>query len=93
MPVKDPHFMRFDNVFNWGNIISLVVICVGGLWTLSELKSELQYTQQVVEDMQTDQEATEVRLRALELGFGRIEERLVSIQGSIQQLVTQKNEE
>lgn len=76
--------MRFENVLNWGNIITLVVISVGGLIAFSKLQAEVAFMRDAVTEMRREDDATEVRLRALELGFGRIEERLIAIQNILQ---------
>lgn len=93
--------MRFENVMNWGNIITLVVLGGGGLLAMGELRSEVRFTQESVvalrqsqaelkADVLQEQRESEARVRALELGFGRIEERLVSIQTDLQRLVNER---
>lgn len=81
--------MKFENVVNWGNIITLAVMGVGGLWAFSKVQAEVTYMREAVVEMRRESDATEVRLRTLELGFGRVDERLVSIQNDIQRLLRQ----
>ena len=76
--------MRFENVLNWGNIITLVVMGVGGLIAFSKLQAEVAFMRDAVTEMRREDDATEIRLRSLELGFGRIEERLIAIQNILQ---------
>lgn len=76
--------MRFENVLNWGNIITLVVMGVGGLVAFSKVQSEVTYMRDALIEMRREDDATEIRLRSLELGFGRIEERLIAIQNILQ---------
>lgn len=76
--------MRFENVLNWGNIITLVVMGVGGLVAFSKVQSEVTYMRDALIEMRREDDATEIRLRSLELGFGRIEERLIAIQSILQ---------
>lgn len=76
--------MRFENVLNWGNIITLVVMGVGGLVAFSKVQSEVTYMRDALIEMRREDDTTEIRLRSLELGFGRIEERLIAIQNILQ---------
>lgn len=87
---------------NWGNIITLVVLGGGGLLAMGELRSEVRNTQENVnsirqsqielrQELLQEQQDSDTRVRALELGFGRIEERLVSIQANLQQLVNERD--
>lgn len=76
--------MRFENVLNWGNIITLVFMGVGGLIAFSKVQAEVTYMRDALNEMRREDDATEIRLRSLELGFGRIEERLIAIQNILQ---------
>ncbi len=76
--------MRFENVLNWGNVLTLIVMGVGGLIAFSKVQSEVTYMRDALIEMRREDDATEVRLRSLELGFGRIEERLIAIQNILQ---------
>ncbi|NGQ93372.1 hypothetical protein G5V65_21020 [Rhodobacter sp. HX-7-19] len=76
--------MRFENVLNWGNIITLVVMGVGGLVAFSKVQSEVTYMRDALIEIRREDDATDIRLRSLELGFGRIEERLIAIQNILQ---------
>lgn len=82
--------MRFENVLNWGNIITLVVISVGGLVAFSSMQAEVRFLREIVTEIREDQSNYEVRIRTLELGFGRVEERLVAIYGDIQRLLNRE---
>ena len=76
--------MRFENVLNWGNIIVLAVMLLSGLTAFNKVQAEVQYLRDVVMESRRGADATELRLRSLELGFGRIEERLIAIQNILQ---------
>ncbi len=84
--------MRFDNVLNLGNIITLIVLGGGGLIAFSEVRSEVSFMREAVIEMRRENDAKEIRLRTLELGFGRVDERLVSIQNDIQRLLRQQEQ-
>lgn len=76
--------MRFENVLNWGNVLTLVVMMIGGLVAFSKVQSEVQYLRDTIVDVRRNADGAEIRLRSLELGFGRIEERLIAIQNILQ---------
>lgn len=80
---------RFENMLTGGNLLTIIAMVVGGLFAFFQVQADVQQLRDAVMDMKADNESAEVRLRALELGFGRVEERLVSIQTSLQQLLTQ----
>lgn len=83
MPIK------FENVFNWSNMLTLGSVLVVGLATFTTMKTELAYFRAEYLDERREsrqsQREMEIRVRALELGFGRIEERLINIQNLLQQ--------
>lgn len=79
--------MKFENVLNWGQVLTLVVMGAGGLFAFAKLQAESEYMRTAVEEMRRENDTYDIRLRALELGFGRVEERLVSIQQDLQQLL------
>lgn len=81
---------RFENMWTIGNVITIVGMVAGGIVAFVQVRSDVQQLREMVIEMKADNEAEEVRLRALELGFGRVEERLVSIQTTLQQLVNQQ---
>jgi len=76
--------MRFENVFNWAHVFTLVIMMISGLTAFNKVQSEVQYLREMVVEARREDDATEVRLRSLELGFGRIEERLIAIQNILQ---------
>lgn len=78
---------RFDNVFNWTHLITIVSMIAGGMLLLTEMRSEVDQMRVMILELRDQGQDREVRIRALELGFGRIEERLVAIQSNLQQLV------
>jgi hypothetical protein len=71
--------IRFENVLNWGNIITLGFMGVGGLWAFSQVQSEVAYMRESMIELRQDADTSDVRLRTLELGFGRVEEKLNGI--------------
>ncbi len=85
--------MRFDNVLNMGNIITLVVLGGGGLIAFAQVRADVTYMREAVLEMRRENDAKEIRLRTLELGFGRVDERLVSIQNDIQRLLRQQEQD
>lgn len=84
--------MKFENVLNWGQVLTLVVMGAGGLFAFAKLQAESGYLREAIQDVRRETDAYDIRLRALELGFGRVEERLVSIQGDIQRLLQNQNQ-
>lgn len=85
--------MRFENVLNWGNVLTLAVMGIGGLWAFSKVQAEVSYMREAVVEMRRENDANEIRLRTLELGFGRVDERLVAIQNDIQRLLRQQEQD
>lgn len=85
--------MRFENVLNWGNVLTLAVMGIGGMWAFSKVQAEVAYMREAVVELRRENDQTEIRLRTLELGFGRVDERLVSIQNDIQRLLRQQEQD
>jgi uncharacterized protein (DUF3084 family) len=78
--------IRFENSLSIGNLITLGALAVGGVYALSEMRADLrtqrENTKRVetqIETVLTDAAAREARIRALELGAGRTEEKLTNI--------------
>lgn len=77
---------RFDNTWTFGNTITIVAMFLGliGLWNeinteVARQASMLQQKSEVIEELKMGAAAREARIRALELGAGRTEEKLLSI--------------
>lgn len=80
---------RFENMWTIGNIVTIVGMVIGGIVAFVQVRADVQQLREMVVEMKSDNDSEEIRLRALELGFGRVEERLVSMQSLLQQLVNQ----
>lgn len=81
---------KFDNTWTFGNTLTLIVIVLGGVAAYTELHATMraqgqalsQYRETVIETRSSVMN-NDSRIRALELGAGRIEERLVSINAAL----------
>lgn len=82
-------------------MISLAIIVLGGLGTYVKIESQLQVQAEIslqlgreTERMKTDSAQREIRLRSLELMQGRIDEKLINITATLQEIkaVLQKGE-
>lgn len=96
---------RFENMWTPGNFLTMLTMAIGGLFMFVSMQNKVDQLFQIVTEMkqedqrdkqlqnQNDRE-NEARLRALELGFGRVEERLVTIQSNqalVLQLIQEQN--
>lgn len=81
---------RFENMWTIGNIITIISMVVAGLTAFIQVRADVQQLREIVMELKADNAAEEVRLRSVELGFGRVEERLVSMQTLLQQLVNRQ---
>lgn len=88
---------KFDNTWTIGNVLTLLILGFGGVGVYSQINEQiaiqaevLRQTQaQVVEmraEMDRFESAAEVRIRALELGAGRVEEKLIAIGASLNRI-------
>lgn len=77
---------KFENMLSWGNVITIGLLLVGGITAFSNMKTESAYMKAALDSMIADQRDYEVRLRALELGSGRVEEKLNAITLTLQRI-------
>lgn len=77
--------IRFENVVNWNIVVTLGAAAVSGLLAFSAVQADVRYLRESLVELTRRDADREIRVRALELGFGRIEERLIAIQGLLQQ--------
>lgn len=85
--------MRFDPAITVGNILTLAILGGGGLMAYAEVRSETNFMREQIIEMRREEDAKEIRLRTLEMGFGRVDERLSSIQNDIQRLLRQAEQD
>lgn len=83
---------KFWNTFTAGNVVTIAGMLVGGLLVFAEVRTEVRAIREIVMEMKRENDSAEVRLRAVELGFGRIEERLVAIQINLQQIAATQSQ-
>ena len=88
-------FPRFENTWTFGNSLTLLAMAVGGFMVYSDMAGQVRVLNQIVsqyrEDVSTLRQSVaqnDARIRALELGVSRIEEKLVSINATMQRIET-----
>lgn len=91
---------RFENTWTFGNTLTLVAMAIGGFMVYSDMASQVRVLNQIVveyrgnvTELRTAVAQNDARIRALELGVSRIEEKLVSINAAIQRVETALNQE
>lgn len=91
---------RFENTWTFGNTLTLVAMFLGGVGVYYETSAQVRVLTQIVSqyredilDMREIGAQNDARIRALELGAGRIEEKLLAMSATLQrieQLIAQK---
>lgn len=84
---------RVENTWNKGNMISLaaVLITMGGSYMKlhSEITRQSEISQSYIEELKQQREFTqqlEARVRAVEVSQSRIDEKLIAISGTLQEI-------
>ena len=86
-------FPRFENTWTFGNTLTIVSMVIGGFMVYSDVASQVRVLNQIVLEYRSDVvdlrntvNQNEARIRALELGVSRIEEKLVAINITLQNI-------
>jgi septal ring factor EnvC (AmiA/AmiB activator) len=84
---------RFDNTWTIGNALTLLALFLGGMGVYTKINNQL--TQQAelirqygddIQELRLEDTETENRVRQLELSQGRIDEKLISIAATLQEI-------
>lgn len=84
---------RFENTWTFGNTLTLLLMIIGGAGIYSDINASIRVQEQAV--IQYREDLAEIRasasdndgrIRALELGAGRIEEKLLSIDAALSRI-------
>lgn len=86
-------FPRFENTWTFGNTLTIIAMALGGLSVYVDTAAQIrvlnqsltQYREDVGE-LRSTVAQNDARIRALELGVSRIEEKLVSINATMQRV-------
>lgn len=86
-------FPRFENTWTFGNTLTIVAMALGGISVYADTAAQIrvltqsltQYREDVVE-LRSVVAQNDARIRALELGVSRIEEKLLSINVTLQRV-------
>lgn len=88
---------KFDYTWTIGNLLTLAILGFGGVGVYSQINQQinvqaeiLRQTQEQVRQLKVEldraETSNETRIRALELGAGRVEEKLISIGASLNRI-------
>jgi uncharacterized protein HemX len=88
---------RFDNTWTIGNVLTLLALGLGGLGVYARINEQisvqaeiLEQTQLQVQQLRSELDRAETgnegRIRALELGAGRVEEKLIAIGATLSRI-------
>lgn len=81
---------KFEYSWTFGNTLTLAAMIIGGIGVYADISASIRVQQQAlgqyreyIEQLRTTTTSNDARIRSLELGAGRIEERLVSINAAL----------
>jgi uncharacterized pyridoxal phosphate-containing UPF0001 family protein len=83
---------KFENTWTIGNILTLAAMIVGGIMALAVLRADAASLRSNFDEMKTDLMQQEARVRSLEMGAGRTEEKLINILAGISRVERQLDE-
>ncbi len=70
---------KFENTWTIGNILTLAAMVFGGFYALAILRADAASLRSNVDELKINLMQQEARVRSLEMGAGRTEEKLINI--------------
>ncbi|MES2845651.1 MAG: hypothetical protein V4747_11530 [Pseudomonadota bacterium] len=83
---------KFENTWTIGNILTLAAMVFGGFYALAILRADAASLRSNVDDLKLNMIQQEARVRSLEMGAGRTEEKLINILAGISRVERQLDE-
>lgn len=71
--------LQFDNKISTGHLLTAAAMAITGVLAYADLRSGQEFLRGEMQSVKSDAAAREARIRALELGAGRTDEKLSSI--------------
>lgn len=88
---------KFDYTWTIGNVLTLVALSLGGLGVYTRINEQIslqaeilrqtqEQVRQIQQEIDTAETSSDARIRALELGAGRVEEKLIAIGATLSRI-------